>query len=326
MPTKKPASIYRSLLRDALRITRERKNLWVFGLFAAFLSTGGVGEMAARGWHRLAVTRDVCGEIFRGSFAGASVFGAVVRTILQFQPAHATLILSAVILLVLSLVAVSVMSQGVILAAVGSKPIADARAVEIAKASFWHLLALNVLHKATQALLILFASLPTVLIVVSPRGSSALIAFLAYLVFFPLMLVVAAVFMIASVGVSRTNAHALDAIHRALSVFRTHWMAAFELGLILFLCVIAASAGFVVLISLLAIPYMALLSLALISGNAVAFVLANVLGPFALLLLMATLAGATTTFQYAAWVRFCAHASGPIKKTISKAHRVWRGK
>ena len=326
MPTKKPASIYRSLLGDALRVTRERKNLWVFGLFAAILSTGGVGELAAKGWHRLAVTRDVCGEIVRGTFAGAGTFGTAVRLILDFQPAHATLVLSALILLGLFLLAVSVMSQGVILAAVGTRKATDAQAVHAARKSFWHLLALNALNKAAQAVLVLLSALPMLLLVTVPRGSSALVAFLAYLVAFPLMVVIAAIFMIASVNVSKTGAHALDAVHHAAAIFRRHWLAAFELGLILFLCVIAASAALVLVISVLTIPFLVLVSLAVISGNAVAFLVVNVLGAFLLMLLLFAFAGITTVFQYTVWVRFYGHATGPIKKTISKAHRVFKGK
>ena len=64
----------------------------------------------------------------------------------------------------------------------------------------------------------------------------------------------------------------------------------------------------------------------MISSSPSIFLVANVLGAFVLLLLVFAFAGATTVFQYAAWVRFYGLATGPIKKTISKAHRVFKGK
>lgn len=326
MPAKKPTSIYRSLLGDALRVTRERRNLWVFGLFAALLSTGGVGEMAAKGWHRLSVARDVYGEIVRGTFTGTQTFGTVVRACLSIVPSQATAIMTVMILVAFAMVAVSVVSQGVVLSAVGPKPVTDAQAVAAGKKSFWHLLALNVLNKAAHAVLIALSSLPLLLILAAPRGSSALIAFLTFLVAFPLTVIIAALFMIASVHVSKTNAHSLDAIHHAVIIFKKHWLAAFELGLILFLCVIAASGAFVMLISILSIPFVLAVSVAVISSSASTFLVANVLGAFVLLLLVFAFAGATTVFQYAAWVKFYGLASGPVRKTISKTHRVFKGK
>lgn len=326
MPAKKPASIYRSLLGDALRVTRERRNLWVFGLFAAILSTGGVGESAAKGWHRLSVARDVFGEILRGTFAGTRTFGTVVRTCLSVAPSQATVIIVLMILVAFAMVAVSVVSQGVVISAVGPKPITDAQAVAAGRKSFWHLLALNVLNKAAHATLIVLSSLPLLLILEAPRGSSALIAFLVFLVAFPLTVIIAAIFMLASVHIAKTNSHSLDAIHRAVDLFRKHWLAAFELGLILFLCVVAASGAFVMLVSILSIPFVVLFSLAVITSSPTAFLAANVLGAFVLLLLIFAFAGATTVFQYAAWVRFYGLAAGPIRKTISKTHRVFKGK
>ena len=326
MPAKKPTTIYRSLLVDAFRVARDRKNLWVFGLFAALLSTGGVGEMAAKSWHRLSVARNVCGEIVRGSFTGADTFGAFVRTAVQFRPSDSTFVMTVLALVALAMVAVSVASQGVILSGAGAKPLSDAKAVADGKRSFWHLLALNALSKAAHALLTLLSVLPILLILESPSGSSALVAFVTFLFAFPLTVVVAALFMIASVHVSRTNAHALDAIHHATAIFKRHWLAAFELGIILFLCVVLASAAFVVVVSILSVPFVVFLSLAVVSASTTGFLVANVLGAFLLLLLIFAFAGATTTFQYAAWIRFYALATGPIKKTISKTHRVFKGK
>lgn len=326
MPAKKPTTIYRSLLRDSIRVTMERKSLWVFGLFAALLSTGGVGEMAAKGWHRLSVARDVFGEIARGTFTGTRTFGTVVRTCLEIAPSQATAIMTIMILVAIAMVAVSVASQGAVLASVGPKPVTDAQAVAGGKKSFWHLLALNVLHKSAHAVLILLSSLPLLLVLERTTGSSALIAFLTFLVAFPLTVVIAAIFMIASAHISKTNAHSLDAIHHAVDIFKKHWLAAFELGLILFLCIIAASGAFVMAVSVLSIPFIVAVSLAFVTSSASAFLAVNLLGAFVLLLLAFAFAGATTTFQYAAWARFYGHAAGPIKKTISKAHRVWKGK
>lgn len=323
MPTKKPTVTYRSMLAESARTAWERKSLWVFGLFAALLSTGGAYEM---------VVKDArVGMLLRQGYAracesaGTSWFGPLVRDLLAFGPGRVTVLVTLAAALAALLVAASVVSQGALIAGVGKKAVGDAAAANAGRAAFWHLLWLNVLHKSAHALLSLLAVLPLWYVAVRPGTDSVAVAFVSLALLLPLTISVSVLFMLASVHAARTGEHTLNAIEHAVILFRAHALAAFETGLIVFSCVVAAVAGFLLLGTLASIPFALTVFISLLIGNAVLFTAVNVVGAAGLILMLFAFAGATTTFQYAVWTRFHDHAASK-NRTISKIHRVWRGR
>lgn len=325
MPTKQPMTIYRSLFVDAMRVAWERKALWVFGLFAALLSTGGVCEMSAKGFHRLTAARDMYVGMMNGTFTGAQTFGRYVQNLSGIEPSRVTAAVTLIVVFAALAVVASVVSQGALVAGAGRKAVTDAEAATAGRASFWHLLGLNVLHKAAQTLLILLSALPLFLVVSRTDGASMAGAMLTFAVAFPLTVVISVLFMLASVHAVKTGSHALDSAHHAVTLFRAHWLAAFETGILLFGAVVVAAFAFAAAVALGAVAFAVLVSVTLLIGNPTLFLLVNVLGAGTLVLMVFAFAGATTTFQYAAWVRFYEHA-GVKRKIISKIHRVWIGK
>jgi hypothetical protein len=326
MGRRKPTTIYRSLFADAFRVAWERKSLWVFGLFAALLSTGGVYEMLSKDVRHLAAGRDLYLDLWRGTFAGTELFGRYLRDLLELEPARVTATVTLLVILALLLLLASVVSQGALIAGAGKKPISDRAAIAAGSRAFSSMLFLNILHKLAHLLLTALAALPLLLLLAKPDGGMLLAVFLAYLVSLPLTVFVATVFMLSSVDIVETGSHAFDAIEHALLVFRRHALAAFETGLILFCAVLVASFAFLVLLALLAMPFAVLISMALAAGSPFLFMTLNVLAVLVLLALFFCFTGATTTFQYAVWVRFCAHATAPRQKIVSKIHRIWIGK
>jgi len=325
MPSKKPTTMYRSLFRDALRVAWERKALWVFGLFAALLSTGGVCETAAKGVRQLTVTRDVYVSMLNGTFTGTELFGRYVRDAIELDPSRLTILATTFVLFGAAAIVASVVSQGALIEGVGRKAIPDAQAAAAGRSSFWHLLGLNVLNKAAQLLIILLSALPMFLLVARADGASAAWAMFAFLIAFPLTIVVSVLFMLASVHAVRTGSHSLDAIHHALSQFRAHWLAAFETGLLLFGAALVAALGFVATVAVVSIPFAILIFVSLLMGSYFLLLTVNVLGAAALILMIFAFAGATTAFQYAVWTRFYDHANAR-RTIISKIQRVWRGR
>src|SRR3989339_48248 len=128
MPTKYPTTIYRSLFSDALRVAWERKALWVVGLFAALLSTGGACEMAAKGFRGLRATRDVYVGMVQGTFTGAHAFGILVQDMLGWDPSRLTVFVSLVVAFGILAVIASVVSQGALIEGAGGKAISDTQA------------------------------------------------------------------------------------------------------------------------------------------------------------------------------------------------------
>ncbi len=325
MQKPKPTTVYRSLLTDALRVAWGRKQLWVFGLFAALLSTGGAWEMTAKNFRHLSAMRDASLAAMRGTLGAKRMFGGFVQDALSLDPTRASMIAGFVIVAGLLAIVASVVSQGALVAGTGKKEIADPEAVAASKRSFADLLLLNLLHKAAHGIVTLIAVVPLFALVERPSTQDILATSATCLVVFPLTIVISTLFMLASADMVQKNTHALDAVHHAVRAWRAHWLAAFELGLILFVSMIATGILFVLSVALLSIPFAVVVSVALAFANATAFLIVNVLGAFLLVLLLFGFVGMVTTFQYAAWVRFYELATGK-KRMVSKTHRIWNGK
>ena len=85
---KNSTAIYRTLLREAWRLTWQRKTLWFFGIFAAIISTGGVFDVAATGLRRIQVGGSFLHQLLSSTFVGYTMFGTYVRqaqTLSTFQ-------------------------------------------------------------------------------------------------------------------------------------------------------------------------------------------------------------------------------------------------
>lgn len=316
--------VYRPLFRDSFRVAWERKSLWVFGLFAALLSTGGVCEMAAKNYRHLSTMSGMYADLMHGTFTGTQTFGRMVRGMMDLDPSRVSGVVTIAMIFGVLAIVVSVSSQGALISGVGARALPPEHAAEYGRRAFWHMLALNALNKIAHAVLTVLTALPLFLLVAEPEAPNALLVFLALLVAFPLTIAIASVFMLASVNVVRSRSHALDAIHHAVVIFREHWLAAFETGLLLFVSVSLAAIAFVLAVGVAAIPFAVVVSMSLMFGSAFLFLAVNVLGAALFVLFLLLFVGATTAFQYAVWVRFYDHAAVG-RKTLSKSHRMWRG-
>ncbi len=325
MPKPKPTAIYRSLLSDAFRVARERKALWVFGLFAAILSTGGAWEMTAKSLHRLSALQLACAEAVRGTFGGTRMFGEIVQATLRQDPSFLNLLLTVGSATVIGSIIASVISQGALIASVGARKISDSEAALAGTRSFWDLLALNLLHKAAHVVLVLLASVPFLALVARPEAGAILSAFLTLVLIVPASIAVSTLFMLASVDAVKKKTHTLDAIHHAVRAWRAHWVAALELGVILFLAAVLAATLYILAAAILAVPAAVAFSAALAAESAAVSIVTGTICISLFFLLLFAFVGITNVFQYAAWTRFYDLATAK-KKIISKTHRVWRGR
>ncbi len=82
MPTKKSTSIYRTLLREAFTHTWQRKSLWIFGIFAGLISTGGVIEVALSGIKQVTTGGAFLQQLLDQTFVG---YAHASQIILLFQ-------------------------------------------------------------------------------------------------------------------------------------------------------------------------------------------------------------------------------------------------
>jgi hypothetical protein len=322
---RKPTPMYRTLLREAFSLAWERKSLWVFGLFAGLVSTGGLFDAAYRSFRRIEQGSDLLMTVVRGSVPGYDTFGSYVQNLLLLDRARVTATITVAALIVLLLAVTAVLSQGALIAGLlGAANKAPHRHLNEGRPFFWRILLLDLAAKAMQLLLIFATTLPLVLFLTRTNVLDGVLYTAVFLVLFPATVIVSLLLALASIDVVKEDAHPVDAIHRALIIFGSHWLVALELGIAVFLVVAAAGFAGLCGIILLSIPYAVLIGLSIYAGSPFLFSLVSVLAGVLLAVFLFTLAGAVITFQHAVWLKMYERAGGGRRnKLVAKLERLW---
>lgn len=324
MPSK-PAPIYRPLLREALRLTWERKSLWVFGLFAGLVTSGGMLDAAGRDLSRVMGARELFEDALAGVVPFADTFSAWVRQVQLLEPARVTGTLTVAVLLALALVAAALLSQAALIRGLACKEDRPFHhTLREGRPFLWRLLALGLAGKAVRALLLACVALPLVLFVVRGGVADAWLYAVSFLVGFPLAVAANLVFTLASVDAVREDRGAAHAFVHALGRFAGAWLPALELGLLSFL----AYGGIWLLtgaaVTLLSVPYAAGVALSLATGSTLGFM--AVTGLFGVVAGAVTFAGtgAAVCFHHAVWVLFMDRTHPKRTPLVAKLERLWR--
>lgn len=319
---KKPTTIYRSLLRDAWNVTWQRKSLWVFGIFAGILFRGSVIDVAISGVRRISDTGSLLEHMLDRSFIG---YGYVSQFLLRLQKIDSgqfAWLLVALTVVAVGLICAGVISQAALMHAAGSKPKHPRDIRRHVLTHFWDVLMLNLITKVLSVLLVALASLPVFLFFVS-NATITWIAFVHLLIYIPAVIILNILFLLTLADIVEANTRILEAIENALRIFKTHWLAALELGLLLFFVTLGAGLLFAGLLSILSLPYGYLYHSAVLSGSIGLFSLTNIFLGIIVFALTLAFGGAMVTFHYSAWHLFYARASHRLHGRNPFA-KIWR--
>jgi hypothetical protein len=308
--SKKSTALYRNLISEAARLTWQRKMLWVFGIFAALISTGGVIDIVFATVKKVKVGGNLLEQLMSSSFFGYEIASQYISQLQVVGTTHMAGILTAITLIGILLVVMAVVSQGALVLGMKIKHAPNPH--EINKEThkhFWDLLTIATLTKAASALLVILMTLPLLLFYVQTTQYNAFLFFFTMLLFVPAVLVVHIISILALVDIVHKNRTAVHAIEHAWRVFVKHWVATFEFALILFFISLAAGTILFVSLSVLSIPYAIFYTASLLSGSYNLFLIVNVLSGLAVILIVLLFGGALTTFQYTSWYVFYKHAT-----------------
>ncbi len=320
---KKPTAIYRPLLCDAWRVTWEHKSLWVFGLFAALISSGGVVDVAISGIKQVTASGSLLEHLLERSFIGYAYVSQFLLQIQKINPGRFTIIVVLITLVGVGLVCAGVISQAALIHGAQQKNKHPHLIRRHVFRHFWDVLFIDLVTKLLSIILITLTTLPVFFYLTQASAFSSNLLFIHFLIFIPAIIILHILSMLALVSVVEENTHALHSIERALKIFKTHWLSSLEYGFILFLIVFGVGLMFAALLSLLALPYGVINNLALFSGSVAFYFVINVLFAFALGALLLIFGGIVVTFQYSAWRIFYVRATHRVfgLKPFSK---IWR--
>lgn len=320
--------LYRPFLRDAFDVTWKRKSLWIFGIFAALISTGGVVDMVWRTLEKVGKTESMLENLMDVSFIGYNVAASYIHQLAILGPERTSFIVIFATLMGILLVIMATLSQGALVLGIRAKTPQDPYELRCEAGShFWSLFLVGVLNKLATLLLIVLMTLPLLLINLSTSLDHVLIFLLLTLLFLPATIMVNIIYMFALIDIIEKRAHPLNAIHTGIRLFAKQWLATFEYGIILFFVVLGAGIVFLMLLSLLVIPFSILYTASVLTSSFSIFLTFNIVSVFVLFALILTFGGACVTFQYSAWYNFYKHGLHKThgKKTFSKILRLVHG-
>ena len=321
---KKSTMLYRPLFREAWLLTWQRKSLWIFGIFAALISTGGVIDTVGATLQKVEHTESLLKQLMDHSFIGYPVASEYIQQLSLLGTHRVGFLLFVTTIGSVALLVISVLSQGALLLGIGSKePQKPYRLRGLAQTHFWSLFVVGILNKILMAIVTLLMILPLWLVAVSGSTIHGLLFFVLMLFFIPVSVMINIVYMFAMIHIVEENTHPLDAIHLGFQLFKKQWVATIEYGLSLFLLVFAAGLVLLLASSLLFIPYTLLSPVILLTGSTGLFIGINVLFGLFILAIILAFGGASVTFQYSAWSVFYKRGLHKIhgKKSFSKILR-----
>lgn len=327
MPAHTPMMLHRSIVRDAIRIAWNRKALWVFAVFAALVSTGGIMDVAFRTFRQVETGRDVYFQALDGALPGLTWLQTYIRLMSVIEPRQAAVTMTIISLCVIALVGWVIWSQAALIAGVLPKQ-GTPRPMSLLRAGLpWipNLTAIALVGKILQAVLVALSTLPLVLYLTDATTKNGIIYVGTFLVFFPLTILIHLTSILTAFETMRHEIGIIDAAISACQMVKKHWLAALELGILLF--VFMTTVGMITLGAFLicAIPFSIIISAAIAAGTPIIAAMAVVTAVLVSTMLIWLAGGFTVSMQYAAWSLFHEHASHKhaTKRIVPKLERLF---
>lgn len=312
--TKKSATIYRSILADAWNVTWQRKSLWIFGIFAGLISTGGVVDVAFSGLQKATTVGPILTQLLDRTFIGYAYASEFILYISRVNPAQVAFFITTGVLVFVGLVVCGVISQAALIHAAGHAKKHPHEIRKHAVPHFWNMLLVDII---TKAVFFIFTALLTL------AFFSSTLLWLHLFIFIPAIVILHIISMLALTDVIETKSHAVSSFETALRIFKTQWLATIEFGFLLFFILLVAIFGFLAILILLSIPFGFINTIVLIIGSPILFFLFNTLVGFIVLAIVLAFGGALVTFQYSSWRFF-------YKRAVHKSYgakmfsKLWR--
>ncbi|MFA6131905.1 MAG: hypothetical protein WC702_02435 [Patescibacteria group bacterium] len=294
--------IYRPLFLEAWKKSWHHKRLWVLGIFATIMASGGLFESIFGNWQTALKGREMLEQCINGTLPGYQWLVSYSRYLSMLEPRQQYTISAVVILLLLGLISLGALAQGAILVGGLEKHSLSFR--ELLKKSyhfFWRILGIDIIGKIGLALLFIITVAPVAFLNPLPYGWHQYPPIISLAVFLVGMIAVTTLQMLSLVGVVRKHLNISGAIHEAWDIFRFHVVVTLELGILLFITSFLATLVTMALLFILSIPLILLFVIATILGSA-GFYLLSIFASIVIVVAIILLAsGLLTTFQYTVW-------------------------
>lgn len=298
--------LYREAVRDAFFIAWHKRRLWLIALFAAVWQTGGVYDVLLR-WlfhfqDRAATFTRHPGFLRPGFWSYFSSNGTPVqRGILLGQTIDGLLI---GLLLVIAICVLGLLAQGALVYLIGSKQQSTVKdGLAIAGRHFWSLFGTNILFLSIIWVARFILLLPISSAIQQPSLAVVLAGIIAILLFITIAIACITMQLFSLHAIVLEDASAHQAIEKAYTLWRSHWLIALETGaLLLILGCAFVGVGFITA-GLVSIPLFLALFIGVTLHIPILVFGSLWIGALLFALILFLVAVFSVTFQYATWCR-----------------------
>jgi hypothetical protein len=302
-------------LRDAFSVTWHRKSLWIFGIFAGLISTGGVIDVVISGMKRATETGSLLTNLLDRTFIGYAYASEFIRYLIPISSSQVAPLITIGTVICVVLIVFGVISQAALIHATGNP---QKHPHEIRKhilKHFWDVFLIDLTTKVFYLVLTTLLILPVFLFIQDNGNFASTILFCHFLIFIPAVIILHIISLLALVDVVETKSNALNAICSALHIFKKQWLATLEFGFLLFVILFVAVFGLLVAFVLLSIPFGYINTIVLLISSPLLFFIMNIITGLLMIALILLFGGALVTFQYSAWRFF-------YKRATHKTHGI----
>ena len=316
--------VYREVIPQALKTAWRNPVLWIFGIFAAVLSTGGSLDAV---WKFFNAIQNQGSELFIGNTA-IQIWRVGTVGGFHFLPFfQALLALFALCVILLAVAGFACVSQGVLIQSIGGTWKDGTKgklkaALKVGGRALLPIAVLNLLIIVSIWVARFLVSLPLAIALGKINALYTAIYIVSFVIFFLLALGLSIIQIYALNAMILQGASLAEGFKRAWLVLKEHWIVTFETAIlqalvVFVLTILALLAGLI-----LCFPPALLYILAIFRNNFTLFQISSGLFVAIGLLLVVFFTGFTVTFQYALWtLMFRKFGEGGV---VPKLHRIFR--
>jgi len=264
------SSVYRAILRQALKIVWQTKYLWFFGLFAVMLETDRVVNLISDRYPRVWEFSELT-DYFRGGGAWPDFFGNA-RDFFSALNWGSGLLMALLVVLGIFLLWLAVTAQGALWHNIYrqyKKQKTDfGLALKTGHQNFWKLFFLNLLARVVLAVVWAVIGLPLAWLYIKTGSGWSQVIFVVFnfLVFVVLALIIYFLFRYAAISLVNKAMTVWQAITEAWQLFKKNWLVSVEMAIVMFLVDVATIMVLLIGMAVVFIPWVLIYALLLNLG------------------------------------------------------------
>ena len=305
-------SLYRNILKRAWEITWKFKYLWFFGLFAALLGNGGEFEIISKSFDiNNPDNLNIIDSI--KSFAGTGIFskqavGNVGQLVVNdpFNLLMLVIILLIVLILAGFMIWLTIISQAALVNnsanVISGKPHDLKSGVMNGADKFWPVFGMNLISRALTYLVFLAIGLPVVISISRANAVTASIVFIvSFLIFIPVAIILSFIVKYSIGYIIIKGEKFLESLKLGWLLFIKNWLISIEMAFILFFINFFVGIFLILILLILAIPFLFILFLLIKSGLFFNFWVVAMFALVLFLIIIILVGSALSVFQISSW-------------------------